>query len=214
VHTVRTPFSGPVDFGAQLCTGMATDVEREVGPDPCAVICSQLGIDLKELSANAPLYDGALPLACRLHVIRRSFADIGSKSPSISHFMQNARSTQWLLTCARILTRQHCKITCTCRCNTGRTGKEVSKDVDKRAFDFFNEMLDKVMEDAGRNHALANILQSSLGSAMLGEFQRNIGKRYALSLHRHCSTEYKRARTPALSNMATHSCFRPVLTNL
>jgi hypothetical protein len=133
----------------------------------------------------------------------------------LSHIpCKNARSTRWLLTCARILTRQICKITCTCRCNTGRTGKEVSKDVDKRAFDFFNEMLDKVMEDAGRNQALENILQSSLGSAMLAEFQRHIGKRYALLLHKHCSTEYKRARTPAHSNMATHSCFRPILTNL
>ena len=59
VHTVRDALSGPVDFGAQLCTGMSPDVERQAVPDPTALIARQLGVELAELSSSAPLFDGA-----------------------------------------------------------------------------------------------------------------------------------------------------------
>jgi monoamine oxidase len=58
VHTVRGALSEPVDFGAQLCTGMSPDAERMAAPDSSALIMRQLGVELKELSPTAPLFDG------------------------------------------------------------------------------------------------------------------------------------------------------------
>jgi monoamine oxidase len=58
VHTVANALSVPVDFGAQLCTGMSADAQRESPPDPTALLARQLGIDLLELSSSAPLFDG------------------------------------------------------------------------------------------------------------------------------------------------------------
>jgi monoamine oxidase len=59
VHTVHDVLSKPVDFGAQLCTGMTPDVEKGAAPDPSALLARQLGIDLEVLSATAPLFDSA-----------------------------------------------------------------------------------------------------------------------------------------------------------
>ena len=42
VHTVHDILSAPVDFGAQLCTGMAPDAERMAPPDPSALIARQV----------------------------------------------------------------------------------------------------------------------------------------------------------------------------
>lgn len=60
VHTVANELSVPVDYGAQLCTGTAADLERGVPPDPTALLAEQLGIDLLDLSSSAPLFDGVL----------------------------------------------------------------------------------------------------------------------------------------------------------
>ena len=62
VHTVHDALSAPVDFGAQLCTGMSPDLAKGAPPDPSALIAQQLGVKLAELSPTAPLFDGA-----RLH---------------------------------------------------------------------------------------------------------------------------------------------------
>ena len=58
VHTVANELSVPVDYGAQLCTGTAADLQRGVQPDPTALLAQQLGIDLQDLSSSAPLFDG------------------------------------------------------------------------------------------------------------------------------------------------------------
>lgn len=63
MHTVHDALSMPVDFGAQLCTGMSPDVDRMAAPDPSALLARQVGVHLKELSSTAPLFDGALRLA-------------------------------------------------------------------------------------------------------------------------------------------------------
>jgi monoamine oxidase len=63
VHTVHDALSMPVDFGAQLCTGMSPDVDRMAAPDPSALLARQVGVHLKELSSMAPLFDGALSLS-------------------------------------------------------------------------------------------------------------------------------------------------------
>ena len=64
VHTVHDKLSAAVDFGAQLCTGMSPDVERMAAPDPSALLARQLGVQLAELSATAPLFDGAPMASC------------------------------------------------------------------------------------------------------------------------------------------------------
>jgi monoamine oxidase len=59
VHTVHDMLSQPVDFGAQLCTGMSPDADKGAPPDPSALLARQLGVDLEVLSATAPLFDSA-----------------------------------------------------------------------------------------------------------------------------------------------------------
>lgn len=68
VHTDRTTFSVPVDYGAQLCTGIEADVRKEVPPDPSAMLCQQLGIELVKLEKELPLFDGACDSCARLGV--------------------------------------------------------------------------------------------------------------------------------------------------
>jgi monoamine oxidase len=66
VSTVAGVLSVPVDYGAQLCTGTAADIERGVPPDPTALLSEQLGIGLQDLSSTAPLFDGVLPPCARI----------------------------------------------------------------------------------------------------------------------------------------------------
>ncbi|KAK3284130.1 hypothetical protein CYMTET_8205 [Cymbomonas tetramitiformis] len=65
VHTDRTSLSAPVDLGASIITGVEATPKRKTvtGPgvpaDPSAVVCSQLGLGLHELTSDLPLYDTA-----------------------------------------------------------------------------------------------------------------------------------------------------------
>ncbi|KAJ1693551.1 hypothetical protein LUZ63_010249 [Rhynchospora breviuscula] len=57
VHTDRTSLSVPVDLGASIITGVEADLATERQPDPSALICSQLGLELTVLNSDCPLYD-------------------------------------------------------------------------------------------------------------------------------------------------------------
>ena len=66
--TARTkPFCVLTAAHQPCCAGMAPDVERLAAPDPSALIARQVGVQLKELSSSAPLFDGA----CRASAIVR-----------------------------------------------------------------------------------------------------------------------------------------------
>lgn len=60
IYTNRTQFSQPCDYGAQLCTGVSPDLGKRVAPDPTALLCRQLGIELLALDTHHPLFDGTL----------------------------------------------------------------------------------------------------------------------------------------------------------
>lgn len=57
VLTDRTMFSGPVDLGASIITGVEADVSSERRPDPTALLCKQLDLDLTTLGGDCPLFD-------------------------------------------------------------------------------------------------------------------------------------------------------------
>eukprot|EP00250_Pteridium_aquilinum_P007360 c17097_g1_i1 orf=102-4427(+) len=57
VFTDRTMFSGPVDLGASIITGVEADVSSERRPDPTALLCKQLDLDLTTLGGDCPLFD-------------------------------------------------------------------------------------------------------------------------------------------------------------
>ncbi|MCL7040059.1 hypothetical protein MKW94_016105 [Papaver nudicaule] len=60
VYTDRSSLSVPVDLGASIITGVEADVATERRPDPSALICSQLGLELTVLNSDCPLYDSVL----------------------------------------------------------------------------------------------------------------------------------------------------------
>jgi len=57
VHTDRSALSVPVDLGASIITGVEADVAIERRPDPSALLCTQLGLELTVLNSDCPLYD-------------------------------------------------------------------------------------------------------------------------------------------------------------
>ena len=66
VYTNKSAFSVAVDYGAQLCTGIAADLKKGIPPDPSAMLCRQLGISLVNLDKDLPLFDGALASSVHL----------------------------------------------------------------------------------------------------------------------------------------------------
>ncbi|KAH7438405.1 hypothetical protein KP509_04G013700 [Ceratopteris richardii] len=50
-------FSGPVDLGVNVVTGIEVDLTTEVRPDPVALICKQLNLGLTEIEGQCPLLD-------------------------------------------------------------------------------------------------------------------------------------------------------------
>lgn len=57
VFTDRSSLSVPVDLGASIITGVEADVATERRPDPSALVCAQLGLELTVLNSDCPLYD-------------------------------------------------------------------------------------------------------------------------------------------------------------
>ncbi|KAH9322201.1 hypothetical protein KI387_016840 [Taxus chinensis] len=57
VYTDRSSLSVPVDLGASIITGVEADVATERRPDPSALLCTQLGLELTVLNSECPLYD-------------------------------------------------------------------------------------------------------------------------------------------------------------
>lgn len=57
VYTDRSALSVPVDLGASIITGVEADVATERRPDPSALLCTQLGLELTVLNSDCPLYD-------------------------------------------------------------------------------------------------------------------------------------------------------------
>ncbi|CAN7031305.1 hypothetical protein IGI04_030879 [Brassica rapa subsp. trilocularis] len=57
VFTDRSSLSVPVDLGASIITGIEADVPSERMPDPSALVCNQLGLELSVLHGFCPLYD-------------------------------------------------------------------------------------------------------------------------------------------------------------
>ncbi|XP_057863527.2 lysine-specific histone demethylase 1 homolog 3 isoform X1 [Cryptomeria japonica] len=57
VYTDRLSLSVPVDLGASIITGVEADVATERRPDPSALLCTQLGLELTVLNSECPLYD-------------------------------------------------------------------------------------------------------------------------------------------------------------
>ncbi|KAG2315254.1 hypothetical protein Bca52824_018376 [Brassica carinata] len=57
VFTDRSSLSVPVDLGASIITGIEADVPSERMPDPSALVCNQLGLELNVLHGFCPLYD-------------------------------------------------------------------------------------------------------------------------------------------------------------
>ncbi|CAN8231831.1 unnamed protein product [Cochlearia groenlandica] len=57
VFTDQSSLSVPVDLGASIITGTEADVPSERMPDPSALICNQLGLELSVLHGFCPLYD-------------------------------------------------------------------------------------------------------------------------------------------------------------
>ncbi|XP_010530295.1 PREDICTED: lysine-specific histone demethylase 1 homolog 3 [Tarenaya hassleriana] len=57
VYTDQSSLSVPVDLGASIITGIEADVASERMPDPSALICTQLGLELSVLHGFCPLYD-------------------------------------------------------------------------------------------------------------------------------------------------------------
>lgn len=57
VFTDLSSLSVPVDLGASIITGIEADVPSERMPDPSALVCNQLGLDLSVLHGFCPLYD-------------------------------------------------------------------------------------------------------------------------------------------------------------
>ncbi|KAH7424184.1 hypothetical protein KP509_12G094400 [Ceratopteris richardii] len=60
VFTDRSVFSGPVDLGASIITGVEADVSSERRPDPTALLCRQLDLELTTLGGDCPLFDSVL----------------------------------------------------------------------------------------------------------------------------------------------------------
>ncbi|XP_058785437.1 lysine-specific histone demethylase 1 homolog 3-like isoform X2 [Vicia villosa] len=60
VFTDRSSLSVPVDLGASIITGVEADVATERRPDPSALVCAQLGLELTVLNSDCPLYDIAM----------------------------------------------------------------------------------------------------------------------------------------------------------
>lgn len=51
-------FSAPIDLGASIITGTKADARKSLRPDPSALLCRQLGIELHPLESKAlPLFD-------------------------------------------------------------------------------------------------------------------------------------------------------------
>lgn len=65
VFTDRSSLSVPVDLGASIITGVEADVATERRPDPSALVCAQLGLELTVLNSDCPLYD-IVPLTLAL----------------------------------------------------------------------------------------------------------------------------------------------------
>ncbi|KAI3785608.1 hypothetical protein L1987_44732 [Smallanthus sonchifolius] len=57
VFTDRSSLSVPVDLGASIITGVEADVTSQRRPDPSALVCAQLGLELTVLDSDCPLYD-------------------------------------------------------------------------------------------------------------------------------------------------------------
>ncbi|KAL1194702.1 Lysine-specific histone demethylase 1-like protein [Cardamine amara subsp. amara] len=57
VFTDRSSLSVAVDLGASIITGIEADVPSERMPDPSALVCNQLGLELSVLHGFCPLYD-------------------------------------------------------------------------------------------------------------------------------------------------------------
>jgi monoamine oxidase len=57
VYTDHSALSVPVDLGASIITGVEADVATERRPDPSALLCTQLGLELTVLNSDCPLYD-------------------------------------------------------------------------------------------------------------------------------------------------------------
>ncbi|MCO5575242.1 hypothetical protein L7F22_029041 [Adiantum nelumboides] len=57
VFTDYTTFSGPVDLGASIVTGVEADLVTEARPDPVALFCKQLKLNLTVLQGDCPLLD-------------------------------------------------------------------------------------------------------------------------------------------------------------
>ncbi|XP_019458079.1 PREDICTED: lysine-specific histone demethylase 1 homolog 3-like isoform X2 [Lupinus angustifolius] len=57
VFTDHSSLSVPVDLGASIITGVEADVATERRPDPSALVCAQLGLELTVLNSDCPLYD-------------------------------------------------------------------------------------------------------------------------------------------------------------
>ncbi|KAI5071998.1 hypothetical protein GOP47_0012104 [Adiantum capillus-veneris] len=60
VFTDRTVLSGPVDLGASIITGVEADVSSERRPDPTALLCRQLDLELTTLGGDCPLFDSVV----------------------------------------------------------------------------------------------------------------------------------------------------------
>eukprot|EP00250_Pteridium_aquilinum_P020130 c24714_g1_i1 orf=917-5227(-) len=57
VFTDHSSFSGPVDLGASVVTGVEADLATERRPDPAALLCKQLNLELTFLQGDCPLFD-------------------------------------------------------------------------------------------------------------------------------------------------------------
>ncbi|KAI5065944.1 hypothetical protein GOP47_0018568 [Adiantum capillus-veneris] len=55
--TDRMTFSGPVDLGASIVRGVEADLATEARPDPVALLCKQLNLELTVLQGDCPLLD-------------------------------------------------------------------------------------------------------------------------------------------------------------
>lgn len=60
VFTDHTSFSGPVDLGASIITGVEADVATGRQPDPTALLCKQLDLELTILQGDCPLFDSVM----------------------------------------------------------------------------------------------------------------------------------------------------------
>ncbi|MCO5548955.1 hypothetical protein L7F22_002419 [Adiantum nelumboides] len=60
IFTDRSVFSGPVDLGASIITGVEADVSSERRPDPTALLCRQLDLELTTLGGDCPLFDSVV----------------------------------------------------------------------------------------------------------------------------------------------------------